>query len=213
MDNLPQQLLQQIHHAAHDAAHHAVDEAVGSAPMINRVVGESMRHIAGVLNMNSTSYLPVRPEEILVKPEKFSSVMVDAIVLINRVMPSENSFMVLFNSKDIDGQRHYDITMFRPDEFFLNRTKFIQIPNDIGAELVRQANLIIKGEGVTLLQAVMLRNYFTAEAQAPADTEHLFSSDLVEAAGEPAPAEQAPQAPESNAIPNTLPAVDEGLLI
>lgn len=210
MDNLPQQLLQQIHNAAHDAAHHAVDEIAGSPSMINRVVGESMRHMAGVLTMNSVSYLPVRPEEILVKPEKFSSVMVDALVLINRAMPSENSFMVLFNSKDIDGQRHYDITAFRPDEFVLSRTKFVQIPNDIGAELVRQANLIIKGEGVTLLQAVMLRNYFTAEAQAPADTEHLFSSDV--AAPETPEPTEAP-APQSNAIPNTLPAVDEGLLI
>lgn len=208
MDNLPQNLLQQIHHAAHDAAHHAVDEVMGSASVINRSVGESMRHIAGVLQMNSVSYLPVRPEEILVKPEKFSSVMVDAIVLINRTMPSENSFMVLFNTKMIDGQRHFDITAYRQDDFVLSRTKFVQIPNDVGAELVRQANLLIQGEGATLLQAVMLRNYFGAEAQAPA-ADGLFSSDLVEETPAPSPAPEQ----SGNAIPNTLPPVDMGALI
>ena len=48
--------------------HAEIDHALESPNHINRVVGEAMRHIGSFLDISSSSYLPVRPEEIIIVP-------------------------------------------------------------------------------------------------------------------------------------------------
>lgn len=206
MDNLLEQLSAQIH----QAAHHAADEAVGSPAAINRTVGESMRHIGQLLFSHSTPYLPVRPEEVLVEPHRLNSATLNAVVLINRQLRSENAFTVLITSKGTDEQRTFDLVGYREDPFNLSQSKFIVIPAEIGKELVRQANHLITGEGLTLLQAVVVKDYFSASAPAAiaeaATHEDLFSSDM-------SPEEPAPSMPTIAAYEGKgLPPVSDELL-
>lgn len=174
MDDLIAQLGQQIH----EQAHHAAEEAVNAPQMINRVVGESMRHISGVLEMHSASYLPVRPEEILVPPENVFGNN-SAVVLLDRMLSSKNSFTCSGNvSTDKEGKRKIDLVGFKLDRFTLSQSKFLTLSADIGNEIIRQVNALAKQDGMFLVQCVLIENFFPA--QAPGD-DQLFSTDITEA--------------------------------
>lgn len=206
MDNkLIEQLSAQIHHDAH----HAAEEAVRSPAAVNRNVGESMRHIGQLLFGHSTPYLPVRPEEVLIPPQPLDQTSLDAIVLVKRQIRSENAFMVMITSKGEDNLRNIDLVGFKDDPFDLTNTRFMKLTPQIGNELVRQANLLIKGEGVTLLQAVIVQNFFGTEAPRtePSD-DGLFSSDL--SPEPPVPTEAPAPAPAYDG--KGLPPVDSELL-
>lgn len=202
MDNLLQQLQQQIHHEAE----HAVEDALNSPHLINRVVGESMRHIGNLLELSSATYLPVRKEEILVPPQKMAPHSNVAAILIARSQAGNNSFAVMITSRTGDSAessvRIFDIVAYKPDSFDLKKTKFMTLPEEVGQELVRQANILIKGDGHALLHCVLIEDYFKADEA----TEELFTSDL---APTPAPT-QAPAAPA--VAGNGLPEVDHGLI-
>jgi hypothetical protein len=208
MDNLLEQLSAQIHHAAH----HAAEEAVGSPAAINRTVGESMRHIGQLLFSHSMPYLPVRAEEILVPPERLNSITLNAVVLVNRQMRSENAFTVLITSKGQGDDRSFDIVGYREDPFNLAASKFIVIPAEVGRELVRQANLLITGAGLTLLQAVVLKDFFAVpeatDPDAVATHDELFNSDLTPEV--PVPTEPPTSAPTYDG--KGLPPISEELL-
>lgn len=201
MDNM-EQFKQEIQHSIH----HAVEEAMGSPVMVNRAVGEAMRHIASFLDINCAAYLPIRPEEILVEPMRVMPDSTDAVLLVTRTMNVEQSFMVMANNKTVNGERTFDLVAYKQDSFNLHKTKFLQLPKQVGDEIIRQLNKIITGEGLTLLQCVIAKNFFRAEeVKDPA----LFSSDTAPNAeikppvSTPAPARE----------PGGLPAVtDETLL-
>lgn len=183
-----------MHQLSHQIEH-AVEDAVSSPSNINRVVGESMRHISAFLELNSSAYLPVRAEEILVQPKVLAPGDRDAVLLVDRTRPSEQSFMVLANSKMVDGGRKFSLYAYQQDNFNLSKTKFIVLPNEVGNEIIRQLGEIVKNEGAILLQCVMAKDYFSEEqANAVAAT---------------APSEPAAPAAPSGGLP---PVSDIGLL-
>lgn len=206
MDNTLEQFTAQIHHAAH----HAVEEAMGSPAAINRSVGESMRHMGQLLMSQSTSYLPVRKEEILTEPHRLHPNSLQGVVLVNRQIRSENAFLLLITVSGEGDERQFTLVGFREDPFNLSQTKFMKIPPNVVDELVRQARIIINGEGVAILQAVLIEKYFELPPPGAAPEENdLFSSDL--SPEEPQPAPPAP-AHEQSWHGKALPPVEEHLL-
>lgn len=173
-------LISQLMHEVH----HIVEKNVASPININRSVGESLRHIGHILQTNSAPYLPIRPEEILVPPQRFYTESDDAIVLISRAINSNNSFTLLIETKTVDGTRTYDLYGFKQDNFNLEKTQFINIDEKVGAEIMRQLNLLITNDGTSLIQCVVLKDHFKNK-DVPNDA--LFTSDI---AGEKPAAEQ-----------------------
>lgn len=156
MDNPFDQIQKQIH----NDVHHAVDEAMGSPVVLNRTIGEAMRHIGAFLDTNSTAYLPVRPDEVLCEPIKISEGN-EAVLLVNRTIYTDNSFLVLADvHTGGDGVRTIDIFAYKPDSFMLARTKFLKLPEPVGKELIRQFDKLIKEDGNALFQALIAKNYF-----------------------------------------------------
>lgn len=159
MDNLEQLnsiISEQVaHHVEHELGH-----LIGSPMVINRAVGEAMRHIGGVLNLSAAQYLPVRPEEIMVPPEPLSADSRDAVVLVRRSIPNEPAFKVLGFVSTKEGNRQIELQAYTEDPYDLVATKFLSLSKPIGQELVRQLGIIVNGDGAVLLQAIVLKNYF-----------------------------------------------------
>lgn len=166
MDN---EALNKLNKLINDKVSHEINHALGSPTNINRVVGESMRHIGTYLEMASTSYLPIRPEEVLVKPVKLGDDCNDAVLLLTRTVPSENAFLILANSKTIDGERVFDITAYQPDSHSLGKTVFLKLTDEIGNEIIRQLNVLINGDGSALVQCVIAKDYFKTEEEQKSD--------------------------------------------
>ncbi len=179
-DNILTQLKQQLHMDAH----HAAEEAINSPLVINRMVGESMRHISGILEIQSAAYLPVRPEEILVKPIRaFNND--DAVVLINRTLPSSNSFTVLINITQGEGEKkNFDLYAFKIDNHRLMSSKVIKVNEAVGNEIIRQVIELSPSYGGLMLQCVILADYFKNQSTEQVSEEELFSADVN---AEPAP--------------------------
>lgn len=175
MDN---DILEQLKQQLHMDAHHAADEAVSSPIVVNRMVGESMRHIGSILEIQSAAYLPVRPEEILVKPVKaFNND--DALVLINRTLPSSNSFTILVNITQGEGEKkNFDVFAFKPDSHRLSESKIIKLNEPIGNEIIRQVIQLSPSYGGLLLQCVILADYFKNQPTEQVNEEELFSADV-----------------------------------
>jgi hypothetical protein len=204
MDDLIQQLQQQIH----QDAHHAAEEAVNSPTMINRVIGESMRHIGGVLENQSAMYLPIRPEEILVKPIRIFDNN-DALLLVNREMPTSNSFTVLAVSTTKDGQRTFGLNAFKMDRYTLHKSKFLSLAPIIGNEIIRQLNSLSQADGLSLHQCVIVKDYFKEETEENTSGEAIFNSDTT---SEPTASQLPPVSPIKPQSVNQLPPVDGQLL-
>lgn len=203
MDNM-EQFTQEIQHQVH----HAVEEAMGSPVMVNRAVGEAMRHIASFLDMGCAAYLPVRPEEIMVDPLPLTPETGDAVLLITRTMTIEQSFMVIANTKTIEDNRTIDLIAYKQDSFNLHKTKFLQLPKPVGDEIIRQLNQIVKGDGLVMLQCVIAKNFFkNEEVKDP----NLFNSDVAAPSEVPPPPPVAPAVPERT--PGGLPAVSHETLL
>ena len=196
IDQLNQQLLNQITHE--------VGHALESPANINRVVGEAMRHIGSMLEINSAPYLPIRHEEILVKPAQMRPDATEAVLLMTRTITSENAFMVLGSCKTADDKRNFDVMAYKPDAFDLSKTKFIKVPDEVGNEIIRQLNELLKSDGSILLQAVIAKDFFTIEEK---KEDPLFNSD-VHAPNEPPIPEIIPPA-VSSGLP---PVIEEHLL-
>jgi hypothetical protein len=168
-DQLKQQLQQQLHHDVH----HAVDEAIASPMAVNRSVGEAMRHIGTMLEMQSTAYLPLRHDEILVEPAKMPGSENEAVLIVARQVHTENGFLVFANANTQGKQRFIDLTAYKPDIFDLRKTKFLKLPDQIRIELLRQFGVLMAGDGNAVFQVVIASNYFKNEvAEDP-----LFNSD------------------------------------
>lgn len=197
LEELNQQMSQRIHHE--------VEHAIESPANINRVVGEAMRHIGSFLEMNSTAYLPIRPDEILVTPNQIHPDATEAVLLVTRVINSDNSFTILSNSKTVDDKRIFDITAYKTDNFNLNKTKFVKIPDAIGNEIIRQLNELLTNDGAILLQAVVVKDYFKLEPEVTEDS--LFNSDV-----QPTVEVKAPS-PEPVIVPGKLPPVTNETLL
>lgn len=142
---------------------HEIEHALESPTNINRVVGEAMRHIGSLLDMSSGSYLPIRHDEILTEPKKLSDDSTDAVLLITRSISNDNAFLVMANCKTIEDKRVFDLCAYKPDNFNLNKTRFIKLPTEIGTEIIRQLNILVKSDGVILLQAAVVKEYFKTE--------------------------------------------------
>lgn len=188
IDQLNQQLLNQIHHE--------VGHALESPANINRAVGEAMRHIGSVLELNSAAYLPIRREEILVAPVQMRPDSREAVLLLTRTINSENAFMVLSNCKTVEDKRAFDLVAYKPDTFALNKTKFLKLPDEVGNEIIRQLNELLKTDGTALLQVVVAKDYFDIEEKKPEDG--LFNSDV--------------QAPNGPPVPEIIPPASTGTL-
>ena len=125
----------------------------------------------------------------------------EAVLLLARTINSDSAFMVLVNGKTVGDKRIFDIVAYKPDIFNLTNTKFIQLPQAVGDEIIRQLNEAIKGEGTALLQCLIVKNYFKLEEKKPEDG--LFSSEV------PVSLEPIATAPVSGGLP---PVRDEHLL-
>lgn len=175
----------EIQAVIHNAVEHEVGHAVTGPQVINRVIGESMRHIGKTLQLEAGAYLPVRPEEVLCKPERLDAESLDAVVLVRRQIAMDNTYLVLANARlDAQGARHFDFWAYKPDEFDLAQTKFITVPVPVANEILRQLSIVMKGEGAILVQAVSVVNYFPEEGRLPpaAGANELFSSDTADTA-------------------------------
>lgn len=169
MDNAAAITAEQLAGQISQQVHHAIEHAVDSPLLVNRVVGESMRHIGACLEFNSVAYLPLRQEEVLTQPEKLAADSRDAVVLIKRQIVRDNAFLLMVTCKKVEDSRFFDIVAYRPDTFSLDQTKFVQLPENVGRELTRQLNVLIQGEGSALLQAILLKDYFPIEEVQPAN--------------------------------------------
>lgn len=202
----------------HHIVHHELEDALGSAPVINRGIGEAMRHIGYMVNANSFAYLPVRQEEHLCKPIKFSTEDV-GVILINREVFHKSAFSVMANAVTEGDERKFELSAFVPNSFNMLGTKFISLPEQIGNEIIRQLNEIMKVDGKILVQVVVIPEYFEVPAPAVSTGDDgLFDSQTAESADPelvpvPAPTTKAP-APEAPAAKGGLPdvVVDERLL-
>lgn len=199
-----------VHEIEHQVAH-----AVGSPAIVNRTIGEAMRHIGSLLTLGSAPYLPINPEEILAQPQRLPNGSKTGVVLVKRTINSENAFRVLAGiTKKEDGTRTIQLIAHKPDEFDLSKTKFIPLPAEVGNEIVRQLNELVDSGGHVLLQCVVINEYFNDDVIqqiAPEKTEEddsLFSSDVN------APAEE-PPAPEDKheVTQGSLPPVNMGSLL
>lgn len=193
--------------------HHQLQHAMDSPEVVNRTVGESMRHIGAVLTSNSAAYLPLRDDEILVQPHRLYPASDDAIVLIKRMITTVNSFLLLADRKTTNDVHNFDLFGFKLDEFNLSKTQFYNLDESVGKELIRQLDKIINSDGLSTVQAVVLKDYFKNK-DLPGEAE-LFSSE-VEAA-EPPPEEPAEEVRKelapTKAVTSMLPAVStDGLL-
>lgn len=171
--------------AAHDLEHlisqHVqaqFNHRVNSPELINRTVGEAMRHIGTVLAVSSSTYLPLRNEEIMVQPEKLSSDTNDALVLIKRSIISGNSFMLLVDRQIVEGVESFVLFGYKPDDFNLANTQFINFDEVARNELIRQLRQIVTSNGSVLVQCVILKDFFKDK---PVDNSGLFSSDVEKA--------------------------------
>lgn len=163
MDNITTEMKNFIHHEAH----HAVDEALAGPQAVNRVIGEAMRHIGSNLTLTSSSYLPLRQDEIMVPPEPMVGQDTRALLLVRRSFHSKNSFQVLATVKVVNPQEpqaehklEYTIVYFQPNPDDLSATQFMTLPPELSNEVERQLRQLINREGKVLLQAVMAPNYF-----------------------------------------------------
>ncbi|BAW19258.1 hypothetical protein [Ralstonia phage RP12] len=154
---------------SHQVAH-AAEDVAGSPALINRTVGEAMRHIGSFLEMSSSPYLPVRQDEILVRPEPIVAGERDAVLLITRTLPSDNSYLVMARSQTENGVRRFSLMAYQQDNFNLTKTKFLTLPKEVGNEIIRQLGQIITGDGAILLQCVMAKNFFP---ETPAEEQSL----------------------------------------
>lgn len=173
MDNAA---VEQLNKQIQDEVQHALGHELTSAIHVNRMIGESMRHIGAVMEMNSAAYLPVRAEELLVEPIKMTADSSDAVLLLTRSITHEQAFMVLSNSKTVDKVRQFDVFAYKEDKFNLHQTKFVQLPQLIGDEIVRQLNQVTKGDGASLLQCIIVKNWFK-ESESIEKNDTLFNSD------------------------------------
>ena len=180
-----QKAIEQLNLQLLNHIHHEVEHALESPASINRTVGEAMRHIGSILELNSAAYLPIRREEILVPPIQMRPDSREAVLLLARTISSENAFMVLSNCKTVEDKRAFDLVAYKPDTFALNKTRFIKLPTEVGNEIIRQLNELLKTDGTTLLQAVIAKDYFDIEEKNPEDG--LFSSDVQPSSEPPAP--------------------------
>lgn len=200
-----EQLLAELNQQISGQIHHEIEHALESPAHINRVIGESMRHIGSFLEISSAAYLPVRPEEVLATPVKMRDDSADAVLLLTRTINSDNAFLVLANGKTVGENRQFDLVAYKADGFNLNKTKFIQLPQEVGTEIIRQLNLIVKGDGAALLQCVVVKEYFKEQVN---ENDSLFSSDT---AAPPAPSESIPL--ETPKPPSALPPVNTDNLL
>jgi hypothetical protein len=168
MEALSTKFTQQLH----DELNHRLE----SPEHINRVIGESMRHIGAFLDMTSSSYLPIRPDEMLVIPALIRPDSTDAVVLMNRNVSIDDSFMVMATIKTMDDRRTFDMVAYKPNNFNLMKSQFLQLPHEVGNEIMRQLNEIVKGDGAVLFQAVIIKNYFPVTPKMP--EEEPFSSEV-----------------------------------
>ncbi|BAW19544.1 hypothetical protein [Ralstonia phage RP31] len=178
---------------SHQVAH-AVEDAAGSPVLINRTVGEAMRHIGSFLEMSASPYLPVRQDEILVRPEPLGAGERDAVLLITRTLPSDNSYLVMARSQTENGVRRFSLMAYQQDNFNLTKTKFLTLPKEVGSEIIRQLGQIITGDGAILLQCVMAKDFFPetpAEEQplTPAAASIAAAAPITKTGGLPAVAE------------------------
>lgn len=169
MDNI--QHLQKI---IHDQVHHVIDETMAGPLAINRGIGESMRHIGAVLVNASNGYLPIRRSEIMVEPKPYEDTNKKAILIINRVVNDQNSFQIIAEIKKIDSGLEFNVTAFQPDTFDMCKTKFINLPEPMANELIRQLSVLTKKEGALNLQCIILDNFFPSEEV----KDELFNSDV-----------------------------------
>ena len=167
MDNAA---LEEINRGILNRVQHEVAHALESPTNINRAVGEAMRHIGSLLEMSSATYLPIRQEEVLAVPERSRPDSTDAVLLVTRTVTSDNAFMVLSNCKTNGTERAFDLVAYQPDNFDLNKTKFVKLPPEVGNEIIRQLNSLISSDGLVLLQVVIAKNYFKIEEQPAAET-------------------------------------------
>ena len=171
MDNAASELAHLISHQVQDQ----LKQAIGSPELINRTIGEAMRHIGTVMTVSSSSYLPLRDEEVLVKPMKWADDCDDAFALITRTTNTSNSFMLLVNRQIINGAVNFVLFAYKADDFNLAKTKFFNFDEVTTNELTRQLGQIIKEDCSILVQCVILKDYFKNKT---VETNELFSSDV-----------------------------------
>lgn len=199
MDNAA---LEEINRGILNRVQHEVAHALESPTNINRAVGEAMRHIGSLLEMSSATYLPIRQEEVLATPERIRPDSTDAVLLVTRTVTSDNAFMVLSNCKTNGTERAFDLVAYQPDNFDLNKTKFVKLPPEVGNEIIRQLNSLISSDGLVLLQVVIAKNYFKNEEQPATETPPIPEEKPVVA-----------EPPPRLTTPGTLPPVTEETLL
>lgn len=200
MDNT-NQLMQELHHQLE----HMVDHSINSPMVVNRAVGEAMRHIGAMLEGQSSAYLPFRNEEILVPPEKFHPTLNDAVVFARRSITASNTFTLLVNRKTINEEEiTYDLFAFRVDNFDLIKTQFMVLGEAMQKEIIRQLALIVESDGNIVLQCVVLKDYFDKKESTIVDD--LFNSDTG------ASIKESVEKPVSVQTTSMLPPVDSTLL-
>lgn len=175
--NVVDQLKAVIHHEVEHAMEHVVDSPI----VINRVIGESMRHIGGIILQSSAAYLPVRPEEIRVQPQPLGGKNdLRAVVLVDRVISSKNAFHILAELKD---GVVVSVVAFQPNEFQLSQTQVFTLVPEFLEEIKRQLRLLVKDSGFVYQQVLVFENYFGVTA----DPEVQEDPDPVPAVDVPAP--------------------------
>ncbi len=195
---------------------HQLEDALASSTHLHRVIGESMNHIGKILELTSARYLPIRPEEILVKPEVLVEGSREAVLLIRRTLIGPNTFKVLakVSKADEQGKRAITVTAFSEDPQNLAATRFVTPPQLVADEIVRQLGIYVPNEGVVLLQVVVAPEYFPAVVDKPEP--HVTTvQELFDAVGGDAAAElETTQAPVQKPVEEPgLPAVSTDYLL
>lgn len=142
--------------------HHAVEDVIGNPMMVRKLVGETIRHLGISMTALSASYLPLDSKEFLVQPERIKN-SCDALVLSFRPIHGENAFQALATAKKDKDELVLDVTLFRPHLDHLGHSTFYVFPEEFQAEMLRQLQVLIKAEGNSVFQAIVLKDYFQPE--------------------------------------------------
>lgn len=164
MDNaILAQLRKEISEEVSHFAEHAIEHAIGGPDMINRVVGESMRHIGETLVLASASYLPIRREELLAQPQRLAADDRTGVLIIRRAISNPQAYQIIATSKEREGSLDFTVVPFRPNTHDVPASRFLRLPAPVQQEIIRQLGEIVTGAGVTMFQVVTIENYFPEE--------------------------------------------------
>lgn len=203
MDNKPaDDVMKQLGEMIHHEVEHSLEHAMTSPILLNRTIGEAMRHIGSALSQVSGNYLPLDPREILVAPVQMSETDRRAVVLINRSIDSQNAFRVVAH---VSETREININSFQPDEFNMSKSQFFVLNDAIMTEVKRQISELVKAKGFIYVQCVLLTDYFPEAQAVVEETPAQPEVPAVPVAALPAVKEPAPV--------SKLPAVDVGNLL